>query len=112
MPMTLRQQLIADRVTNLVTLLSIPEDQAFERLVHSLVNEQSVHSMDPADWVDGTQDKQIDLITIDEEDETAEITIISVKFTGGFSSNAIIQTKSAQSCRAWGRQMYRFVVTL
>ena len=34
MPMTLRQQLIADRVTNLVTLLSIPEDQAFERLVH------------------------------------------------------------------------------
>jgi len=94
MPMTLRQQLIADRVTNLVTLLSIPEDQAFERLVHSLVNEQSVHSMDPADWVDGTQDKQIDLITIDEEDETAEITIISVKFTGGFSSNAIIQMKN------------------
>lgn len=94
MPMTLRQQLIADRVANLVTSLSIPQDQAFERLVHSLVTGQSVYSMEPADWVDGTQDKQIDLITIDEEDESAEISIISVKFTGGFSSNAIIQMKN------------------
>ncbi|MBV9010152.1 MAG: AIPR family protein [Verrucomicrobia bacterium] len=88
--MTLRQQLVADRVTNLVTSIGIPEDQAFERFIHSLVTGQSVHSLDPADWVDGAQDKQIDLISIEEDDADAEVFIISAKFTDGFSSNAII----------------------
>lgn len=88
--MTLRQQLVADRVANLVTAIGIPEDQAFERFVHSLVTGQSVHSLDPADLVDGSQDKQIDLISIDEEDDEAEIFIISAKFTEGFPSNAIV----------------------
>jgi hypothetical protein len=88
--MTLRQQLITDRVTNLVTSIGVPQDQAFERFVHSLVTGQSVHSFDPTDSVDGGQDKQIDLITIEEADDEAEITIISAKFTDGFSSNAII----------------------
>lgn len=88
--MTLRQQLVADRIANLVTSIGIPQDQAFERFVHSLVTGQSVHSIDPADWVDGSQDKQIDLISIEEDDDEAEIFIISAKFTGGFSSNAII----------------------
>jgi hypothetical protein len=73
-----------------VTSIGIPQDQAFERLVHSLVTGQSVHSLDPTDWVDGSQDKQIDLISIQEEDDEAEIFIISAKFTEGFSSNAII----------------------
>lgn len=88
--MTLRQQLISDRVANLTSTIGIPQDQAFERFVHSLVTGQSVHSLDPADWVDGSQDKQIDLISIEEEDDAAEIFIISAKFTGGFSSNAIV----------------------
>src|ERR1035441_2866733 len=86
--MTLRQQLIADRVANLVTSIGIPQDQAFERLVHSLVTGQSVHSLDPTDWVDGSQDKQIDLISIQEEDDEAEIFIISAKFTEGFTMYA------------------------
>lgn len=88
--MTLRQQLVADRIANLVSSIGIPQDQAFERFVHSLVTGQSVHSLDPADWVDGAQDKQIDLISIEEEDDEAEIFIISAKFTDSFSSNAII----------------------
>ncbi len=92
--MTLRQQLIADRISNLETSIGIPTDQAFERLAHSLATGQSVHSLDPADWVDGSQDKQIDLISIEEEDDEAEISIISAKFTNGFSSNAIIQMRN------------------
>ena len=87
---TLRQQLIADRVTSLETTIGIPQDQAFERLIHSLATGQSVHSLDPTDWVDGSQDKQIDLISIEENDDEAEITIISAKYTNSFSSNAII----------------------
>ena len=46
--------------------------------------------MDPTDWVDGTQDKQIDLISIEEQEHEADLYIISAKFTDGFSSNAII----------------------
>ena len=88
--MTLRQQLIAERVANLETTIGLPKDQAFERFVHSLITGQSVHSLDPADWVDGSQDKQIDLISIEEDNDEAEIFIISAKFTDGFSSNAII----------------------
>lgn len=88
--MTLRQQLVADRVANLMNSIGIPQDQAFERLVHSLVTGQSAYSFDPTDWVDGSQDKQIDLISIDEGDDDAEVFIISAKFTEGFSSNAIV----------------------
>jgi hypothetical protein len=88
--MTRRQQIIQERVRNLVDSVAIPQDEAFERLVLSLVTGQSVHSVDPEDWVDGSQDKQIDLISIEEEDSEAEICIISAKYTGGFSSNAII----------------------
>jgi hypothetical protein len=88
--MNIRQQIIADRVADLVSTLGIPEDEAFERLVHSLITGQSVHGLDPADWVDGSQDKQIDIISIEEGEEEAEIFIISAKFTGGFSSNAIV----------------------
>ncbi len=92
--MTLRQQLIADRVANLETSIGIPSAQAFERLVHSLVTGQSVHSLDPSDWVDGSQDKQIDLISIEEGEDEADIYIISAKFTNSFSSNAIILTRN------------------
>jgi hypothetical protein len=89
--MTLRQQLIADRVESLVNSIGIPQDQAFERFIHSLVTGLSIYSFDPDDWVDGNQDKQIDIISIEEGDNEAEIFIISVKFTDSFSSNAIIQ---------------------
>jgi hypothetical protein len=88
--MTVRQQIVDDRIQNLVNSIGIPQDQAFERFVHSLVTGQSVHSLNPADWVDGSQDKQIDLISIEEDDDEAEIFIISAKFTNSFSSNAII----------------------
>jgi hypothetical protein len=92
--MSLRQQLISDRVAILVSTVGIPQDQAFERLVHSLVTGQSVHSMDPTDSVDGAQDKQIDLISIEEQENEADLYIISAKFTEGFSSNAIIQMRN------------------
>lgn len=95
--MTLRQQLIADRVANVSSTLGIPADQAFERLVHSLVTGESIHAFDSNDLVDGGQDKQIDLITIDENEDDAEIFIISAKYTAGFSSNAIILSKNGLS---------------
>lgn len=88
--MTLRQQIVSDRVTNLSATIKIPVDQAFERFVHSLITGESVYSIDTDERVDGNQDKQIDLISVDEREDEAELFIISAKFTGGFSSNAIV----------------------
>ena len=92
--MTLRQQLISDRVDQLAESLNIKKDKAFERLVHSLITGKSIHSLCPTDWVDGSEDKQIDIISIDENEGDAEVFIISAKFVTTFSSNAIILTKN------------------
>src|SRR5258707_13740621 len=92
--MNLRQQLINDRVEALAHALSLPPDQAFLRLAHSIVTTQSVHGFDKADLVDGGQDKQVDTITIVQDDDEAIVYIISAKNTDSFSSNAIIQMRN------------------
>lgn len=89
--MNLRQQLIADRVDNLSARLGVEPDHAFLRLVHSLVTGMSVHSFDLNDVVDGGQDKQLDVITIEEEEEVADVFVLQTKYTESFSSNALIQ---------------------
>jgi hypothetical protein len=91
---TLRQTLITDRIDVLSKTLKISTDQAFERLAHSLCTDIGIYDFDDADLVDGTQDKQIDLISIQEEENQATINIISAKSEAGFSSNAIILTKN------------------
>jgi hypothetical protein len=92
--MSLRQSLIEERVNQVATTLSLPPDEAFERFAHATYTGISLHAFDPADLVDGSQDKQIDLITIIDDDGEADIFIVSSKFTGGFSSNALIQTRN------------------
>ncbi len=92
--MTLRQQLIQQRTEGIADNLDIRQDMAFLRLAHSTVTGQSIHAFDLADLVDGGQDKQVDTITIVEDDEEAEVFIISAKNTATFSSNAIIQLRN------------------
>ncbi len=67
---------------------------AFLRLAHSIITGQSIHAFEMADLVDGGQDKQVDTITILDDDEEAEIYIISAKNTATFSSNAIVQLRN------------------
>jgi len=92
--MNLRQQLIKDRTDSLASTLGLPGDKAFLRLAHSIITGHSVHAFEAADLVDGGQDKQIDTITIVQDDEEASIYIIIGKNTETFSSNAIIQTRN------------------
>jgi non-homologous end joining protein Ku len=89
--MNLRQQIIQDRAEALAGQLHIDIDGAFMRLVHSLVMGKSTHDFDPNDVVDGGQDKQMDLITIEEDDESTDLYVIQSKHTTSFSSNALIQ---------------------
>ena len=92
--MNLRQQLISDRVDSLAKSLNLPRDMTFLRLGHSVVTGQSIHAFDKADLVDGGQDKQVDTITIIQDDDEAVVYIMSAKNTESFSSNAIIQTSN------------------
>jgi hypothetical protein len=92
--MNLRQQLISDRVDSLSKTLSLRPDPTFLRLAHSIVTGQSIHAFDKADLVDGGQDKQVDTITIIQDDDEAVVYIVSAKNTESFSSNAIIQTRN------------------
>lgn len=90
--MDLRQQIIQDRTDALATHLGINADLAFLRLTHSLITGKSVHLFDPGDLVDGGQDKQIDVISIEEDGQGgADIYVLQTKNTGSFSSNALIQ---------------------
>ena len=92
--MNLRQQIIQDRVEEIVSQLNVPEDMAFLRLSHSLMINESLHSFHPADFVDGGGDKQIDVITIHQVGQEANIYILQMKKENGFSSNSLIQMKN------------------
>ena len=89
--MNIRQQIIADRVDELGSTLGVKADEAFMRLAFSLVTGKSVHAFDPLDVVDGGQDKQMDVFTIEEQGDTADVYILQTKFTDSFSSNVLIQ---------------------
>jgi len=89
--MNLRQQIIAERVEELSSVLGISHDEAFMRLAFSLVTGRSVHAFDPNDVVDGGQDKQMDMFIIDEQGDSADVVIIQTKYTAAFSSNVLIQ---------------------
>jgi hypothetical protein len=95
--MNLPQQIIQDRAEALAGQLHIDIDAAFMCLVHSLVTGKSTHDFDPNDVVDGGQDKQMDLITIEEDDESTDVYVIQSKNTTSFSSNALIQLHNGLS---------------
>lgn len=89
--MNLRQQIIQDRTDALAAHLKLDSDGGFMRLVHTLITGKSVHDFELNDIVDGGQDKQMDLISIEEDGESADLYIIQSKNSTSFSSNALIQ---------------------
>ncbi|MBL8088807.1 MAG: AIPR family protein [Anaerolineales bacterium] len=88
--MNLRQQIIRDRVENISTQLGEGLDYSFLRLAYSLFTNRSLFSFQSADFVDGGQDKQIDVITIEQSDNEINIYILQVKNEDSFSSNSLI----------------------
>jgi hypothetical protein len=86
----LREQLLRDRIAGIEQSVGIPADEAFERLIHSLITGESPHTSNTDDWVDGGQDKQIDIISIQATQDDADVHIIQAKGTASFSSNQLI----------------------
>lgn len=90
----LRQQMLEDRIKNVAGLLGINEDQAFMRVAYALLFNTSYD--DPAydeDVVDGGDDKQIDIVRIEENSNGAHIHIVQVKNNNKYSGNVVVQMR-------------------
>lgn len=92
--MNLRQQIIQDHIDKTSASLGLRPDQAFQVFGHSTVMDRSLHSFNQNDNVDGGQDKQIDVITIEDNSDEATIFISQVKNEESFSSNCVIQIRN------------------
>jgi len=90
----LRQQIVETEQLKVSENLNLDSDTAFLRFGHSLVTGISINSFDEEDYVDGGQDKQIDVISIDEQGGEATVYIIQSKNTNSFESNIIIQMRN------------------
>jgi hypothetical protein len=88
--MNLRQQIIQERIEKTAKDLKLSEDMAFLRFAHSLIVGKSMHSFDNSDLIEGSEEKQIDCITIDEEVNEATVYILQFKNADSFSSNTLI----------------------
>lgn len=88
--MNLRQQIIQERIEKTEKDLKLSGDMAFLRFAHSLIVGKSMHSFDNSDLIEGSEEKQIDCITIDEEENEATVYILQFKNTDSFSSNTLI----------------------
>ena len=89
--MNLRQQILHDRTETIAQRLRVGADVAFMRLAFSLVTGKSVHTFDLNDVVDGGQDKQMDVFSIEEDGDSADVYILQTKKSTSFSSNALVQ---------------------
>ena len=69
---------------------------AFQDLVLSLIFDISIDDIDNEEIVDAPQDKQIDIIHIekDEDEKCAHVHILQVKNTGGFKSSVVLKMKN------------------
>jgi len=92
----IRQSWLSDEIDVVAEDTGRSKDDAFALLASSLLAGCSVDDLDDADWVDGGQDKQIDIINInsDEDKGVAHITIIQAKNTSGFGSNTMIKIRN------------------
>ncbi len=80
-----------DRVAS---FLKLPQDMAFLRFAHHLLTGRSLYTFDDDDLVDGGQDKQIDVITLDWDESAADVWIIQAKASPSVSINVLLQMAS------------------
>lgn len=93
--MNIRQQITQSNIEKIANNQNIDEDEAFLKFIYSIYTDKSIYSLDSSDdIVDGGEDKQIDVISIEENDGEATVYILQVKNTKSFSSNTIIQIRN------------------
>jgi hypothetical protein len=97
--LSLHRSIIEERVDSLLGVIAPDTDDCSLRFVHSLITNTSYEDLDSSDIVDGGQDKQLDVITIEEdaEEESARILVFQTKHSPSFSSNSLIKMANGLS---------------
>lgn len=91
---TLRKQMLEDRIKHVANLLDISEDQAFMRVSYALILNASYDDANYSmDVVDGGDDKQIDIVRIDESSDNAIIHFIQVKNSSKYKGTTVVQMR-------------------
>lgn len=92
----IRQTWVEEEIEKVSKELDETDDNAFLLIASSLILDCSPNEIEAEDIVDGGQDKQIDLINIEDNQDKgfANITVIQSKNTKGFSSNIVIQIRN------------------
>lgn len=95
----IRQTWVEEQTERYAKELKESEDDAFLYLAASILLGCAPSDIEPEDIVDGRQDKQIDFIHVEDDQEKgeAEITIVQSKNTRGFGSNIVIQIRNGLS---------------
>jgi len=91
----IKKAYLHDKIEKLTSELLIDNGEAFLKLVYSSLFDSDIEDIDEADVIEGSQEKQIDIIKIIEEDENfTTVNIVQCKFEDGFGSNALICLKN------------------
>jgi hypothetical protein len=87
--MSLRKTIIDEKIEYLREASGDPRDVAFMKFAYSLLKPCEYEELEPEDVVDGTDDKQIDVISIEETAAggEAEIMILQAKSQASFPTN-------------------------
>jgi len=89
-----RQQMLEDRINVVSSDLDIEPDQAFMRVVYAIL--LNTNYDDPSynfDVVDGSDDKQIDIINIQEKSESVTIHILQIKNSPSYKGTIVVQMR-------------------
>jgi hypothetical protein len=89
--MPLRKSIINDRLEECIQSSGDKPDVAFTKLAHSIIQDCDYDDLQPEDLVDGGEDKQMDVLSLDEDSVTglADVLILQTKNTDSFSSSAL-----------------------
>lgn len=89
--MPLRLSIINDRIAEYISSAGDAPDLAFTKLVYAIFRDSDYDDLQPEDIVDGGEDKQLDVLNIEEDPVTgtADLLVLQTKNTESFSSNAL-----------------------
>jgi hypothetical protein len=89
--MPLPKSIINDRLEECVQSSGDKPDVAFMKLAYSIIQGCDYDDLQPEDLVDGGEDKQMDVLSLDEDSVTgmADVMILQTKNTDSFSSSAL-----------------------
>jgi len=96
--LALRKQMLEDRIRNISLDLGISEDKAFMHVAYAWLFNTSYDDPDyDTDLVDGSGDKQIDIIKIDESEGQAVIHLVQVKNTNRYEGTVVVKMRDGLS---------------